>query len=88
MSFTKRAMKQINEAVRDVEAEKLGKKVAREMEWDGVRIMFAFQEALTDANFHSEAKKVDDMIADAVGAVGRTLWRVSPEWSSRSKKSR
>jgi len=65
MSFTKRAMKQINEAVRDVEAEKLGRKVAREMKWDGVRIMFAFQEALTDANFHSEAKKVGDMIADA-----------------------
>lgn len=38
--------------------EALGILVSSYFEWDGLAIMRTFGEALTDANFHSEAEKV------------------------------
>jgi hypothetical protein len=39
-------------------AEEIGIDIARHFEWDGRKIMEAFIAALTDANFHTEAKAI------------------------------
>jgi hypothetical protein len=44
--------------------EALGIVVSHYCEWDGLRILSAFEKALDDANFHAEAHKVRDMIAE------------------------
>lgn len=40
------------------DAEALGVMIAKYFEWDGIRILDAFQAALEDANFHSVSEKV------------------------------
>lgn len=42
-------------------AEETGCSVAASFKWDGVQIMAAFLAALTDANFHKLAAKVQDL---------------------------
>lgn len=42
----------------------LGIVIAHYLEWDGLRILSAFEKALEDANCHGEARKVRDMIAE------------------------
>lgn len=42
--------------------EALGIAISVWAEWDGLKIMRVFHAALEDANFHSEASQVDDMI--------------------------
>lgn len=44
------------------DAEAMGLLVSKFFEWDGLQIMEAFTEALTDANFHTEAQQVQEMI--------------------------
>jgi phosphopantetheinyl transferase len=39
-------------------AEEIGIDIARHFKWDGRQIMEAFLAALTDANFHTEAKAI------------------------------
>jgi len=53
----------INADNRDArEVEGLGIEIATWAEWDGLRIMRVFYSALEDANFHTEASQVWDMI--------------------------
>lgn len=47
----------------DQEIGQLGAKWAAECDWDGVDILTLAQEALTQANFHSEAAVIEQMIA-------------------------
>lgn len=42
--------------------EKAGRDLARKFDWDGVAILKAAEEALTDANFHHEAEIIHVMI--------------------------
>jgi hypothetical protein len=44
--------------------EGLGIAIAHWAEWDGVQIMRVFRAALEDANFHTEAGKVEDWITE------------------------
>jgi hypothetical protein len=44
------------------EIEGLGIALVRWSQWDGLKLMHVFMEALTDANFHTEAGQVQDMI--------------------------
>ena len=44
--------------------EGLGIALAHHFEWDGLKILQTFYSALEDANFHTEAEKVADMIAE------------------------
>ena len=43
------------------DAEALGVMISQYFEWDGIRILDAFQAALTDANFHSVSAAIDDI---------------------------
>ena len=43
--------------------EALGILIAHHFEWDGLAILRTFFNALEDANFHTEAAKVHEMIA-------------------------
>ncbi len=43
--------------------EAMGLLLSKYFEWDGVKIMKASAEGLTDANFHIEARQVEEMIA-------------------------
>lgn len=45
------------------EIEEMGRKLASSLQWNGINIMMAFSEALTDANYHHEAEVIDKMIA-------------------------
>jgi beta-glucosidase/6-phospho-beta-glucosidase/beta-galactosidase len=41
------------------DAEALGVMIAQYFDWDGIRILDAFQAALTDANFHNTSWAID-----------------------------
>jgi beta-glucosidase/6-phospho-beta-glucosidase/beta-galactosidase len=43
------------------DAEALGVMIAQYFEWDGIRILDAFQAALTDANFHGVSQAIDEI---------------------------
>ncbi len=47
---------------RTTEPEALGIIISQYFEWDGLRILETFSNALEDANFHSENEKVCEMI--------------------------
>lgn len=49
---------QTEERLRKNENTTLGVAISIWTEWDGIRIMEVFEEALDDANFHSEAAEV------------------------------
>lgn len=42
------------------DAEVLGIVIANHFKWNGYEIMEAFQSALTDSNFHTEAKEIEN----------------------------
>lgn len=46
-----------------MEPEERGRKLASDLGWDGLAILEAASEALTDANFHSEAGILAQMAA-------------------------
>jgi len=42
--------------------EKMGVELSQKLEWNGFDILRVSVEALTDANFHTEAKIINDML--------------------------
>ncbi len=67
-------MKDLKELIRDKklsafvqdycasDQEALGLLIAQYFEWDGIHILETLKCALEDANFHSEAEKIDEII--------------------------
>lgn len=52
----------------DPKNDKIGVKLSQMCEWDGVSITEAYLAALTDANFHSERKKLAPVLSKIFGA--------------------
>lgn len=63
-SYVREKLKQrINEEADKNEIENLGEKIAKAMKWDGADILAVCEAALREANFRTEAKKINQMAA-------------------------
>lgn len=48
----------------EVDTQALGTEVSQLLKWDGLAILLTMKDALTDANFHKEAKVVEGLISN------------------------
>jgi hypothetical protein len=43
-----------------------GVALSQMMQWDGMRVLCIAKNALTDCNYHSEAKKIEEIISSLI----------------------
>ena len=68
MTYTKKQIsktdKKINNEMtaKDKKAEQLAEEIAQKLDWDGLEISKVFMLALTDANFHTLRRKIEEIL--------------------------